>query len=413
VNRGRVARNTFWELGAGLIATAANLGTLLVLTNGLGEARYGLIGGTMALMFLLGPMSALGAGHLIVRAVNEAGSSLGDAWRRYVALAPAGGLVVFVLVAVFRDWILPQSPLGLLLALGLAELIANPLTIVVSQSAQAIEELWISSVSQVVGRVTRLLLAIIFVFGFDGTSPAIWGVLHLTAAVVALAVGVILIRRHLGHLPTPARPTSEDARAGAPFGISAGSLFIKNEADKYLLLRADLDGAAGNYTAGYRILTAAQVPVLALVNATYSRFFRRGDDGAASTRLAVRLTALAELYALAAGAAMWLLAPTLPTIFGGFEDSVTVVRWLAIVPALLVGQLFAGQSLTGTGRNNSRVRLAFAAAVLNIVMNLILIPRLELEGALISTIVTEALLAVALWVALLSSEPARVPPAKE
>ncbi|NNF64076.1 MAG: oligosaccharide flippase family protein [Acidimicrobiia bacterium] len=405
MSRSRVARNTIWELGAGLIATAANLGTLLVLTNGLGEERYGLIGGTMALMFLLGPMSALGAGHLIVRAVNEQGSTLSEAWRRYVALAPAGGAIVFVIVAVLRDWVLPQSPTGLLIALGLAELLANPLSIVVSQSAQAIEELWISSVSQVVGRVLRLILSIVFVFGFEGTSPAVWGVLHLAAATVALGVGVELIRRHLGHLPSAGRPTRLDARDGAPFGISAGSLFIKNEADKYLLLRSDFESAAGNYTAGYRILTAAQVPVLALVNATYSRFFRRGDDGAASTRLAIRLTALAEGYALVAGAAMWLLAPTLPTIFGGFEESVSVVRWLAIVPALLVGQLFAGQSLTGTGRNNRRVRLAFAAAVLNIVMNLILIPRLELEGALISTIATEAILAVALWVALLSSEP--------
>ncbi len=410
---GRVARNTFWELGAGLAATAANFLTFVILANGFGKDGYGLLSGTMGIMLLLGPLSAFGAGHLIVRAVNERGESLRAALCRYLTLAPTGGLAVFGILVIFRDQILPEAPLALLLAVGLAELIGQPLMTVCTQAAQAIEELWISAITVFVSRVIRLGFAITYVYAFGASDPLWWGVYHLGAVVIGVMIGISLLWAQTGGFPRPLRPYVHDAGEGLPFGISAGSLFMKNEADKYLLLRLDSDSAAGSYTAGYRILTVAQVPILALVNASYARFFRQGDDGGESSRLAVRLTALAEIYAIPLGVAMYLAAPLLPRLLSDFSESVDVVRWLSVVPALIVAQVFPGQSLTGTGRNSIRVAVSLAAALLNVGLNIWLIPARGIEGALIATIITEALLAVALWLALTTTTPITALPAPE
>lgn len=410
MSRGTVIRNTFWELGAGLLSTVANLATFVILGRAFGDDGYGVLSGTMAAMLLVGPFSALGAGHLIVRAVNEGGRRPRLAFRKYVLLAPIGGLAVLAIVLLTRTAFLPQSPLGLFITIAIAELIAQPLLSVISQASQAIEDLRVSAVSLLTSRILRLFGAIVFVFVLGEDTPELWGFVHLGAVVIGVLVGLAMLSKSIGGLPKPTRPSVGDAREGFPFGISAGSLFIKNEADKYLLLRNGFEEQTGHYTAAYRLLTAAQVPVLALVNATYARFFDRGKDGGASTRLALRLTAVGELYAVAVAVGMVLFAPILPSLLGDeYTDAVNAVRSLAIVPLLLVAQLFAGQSLTGTGRNSIRVSMSVMAAVGNIVLNLILIPSFDIVGAIASTIATEAFLAIGLWVALVRTKPITAP----
>ena len=408
VTRKTVVKNTIWELASGLVSTVANLATFVILGRAFGDDGYGVLSGTMAAMLLVGPFSALGAGHLIVRAVNEGGRRPRNAVRQFALLAPIGGLLMFAIIFLTRSAFLPQSPLGLFITIAIAELIAQPLLSVISQAAQAVEDLKVSAVSILTSRIIRLIGAILFVFVFDQTTPELWGFVHLGAVVLGVLVGLQMLSGSIGGLPRPLRPRLTDARAGFPFGVSAGSLFIKNEADKYLLLRNGFDEQTGHYTAAYRLLTAAQVPVLALVNATYARFFERGEDGQASTRLALRLTAVGELYAVAVSVGMLIAAPILPRILGDeYTDAVFAVRALAVVPILLVAQLFAGQSLTGTGRNGLRVNLSVIAAVLNIVVNLIVIPRWNINGAIASTIATEAFLAIGLWIALARTEPVR------
>ena len=206
MRRRRVARNTTWELGGQLVATVANFGTFYLLARGFGDERFGVLSGVMALMMLIGPISTMGAGHLIVRAVNQDGSDIRSALQRYLLLAPVGGLVAFGVILLLRHTVLPQAPLGLLVAIGLAELLANPMVTVISESSQAIEELWISALTQIAARCLRLVAAIVYVLGFDGTSPTTWGFLHLASNMVAVGLGLTILWRHTGGIPWPRLP---------------------------------------------------------------------------------------------------------------------------------------------------------------------------------------------------------------
>ncbi len=61
--------------------------------------------------------------------------------------------------------------------------------------------------------------------------------------------------------------------------------------------------------------------------------------------------------------------------------------------------MFPANMLTGSDRQPLRTALYGVAVVVNVVANLVLIPRSGWEGAATSTLLAEAALVIALWVA--------------
>ena len=82
-----------------------------------------------------------------------------------------------------------------------------------------------------------------------------------------------------------------------------------------------------------------------------------------------------------------------------FAESVDVVRWLAFIPLVKGLQYFPGNALTGADHHNIRSWIIFATALVNLIGNLIFIPRFQWQAAAITTLVAEVLFACLLWIA--------------
>jgi O-antigen/teichoic acid export membrane protein len=76
------------------------------------------------------------------------------------------------------------------------------------------------------------------------------------------------------------------------------------------------------------------------------------------------------------------------------------VRWLAVVPLLKTVHYFGADALTGAGYQGTRTTLLLLVAGTNLALNVWLIPLYSWRGAAIATIVSDAMLAVAIWVTL-------------
>ena len=82
-----------------------------------------------------------------------------------------------------------------------------------------------------------------------------------------------------------------------------------------------------------------------------------------------------------------------------FATVVDMLVYLAPIPLFQALQMFPANMLTSVDRQPLRMMLYFLAVVVNVVANVILIPRHGWEGAAIATLAAEMCLVVALWIA--------------
>ena len=119
-----------------------------------------------------------------------------------------------------------------------------------------------------------------------------------------------------------------------------------------------------------------------------------------STAFARRLLIPATAYGAGAGIAIYLLAPLAPHILGpDFRGAVAALRWLAPIPLLSAFYYLPADALTGANAQGVRTAVQLFGALLNVVLNLFLIPAYSWRGAAWSTLATLAFLAAALWLA--------------
>jgi O-antigen/teichoic acid export membrane protein len=106
-------------------------------------------------------------------------------------------------------------------------------------------------------------------------------------------------------------------------------------------------------------------------------------------------------FALVAAAGMFLTARFIPLIVGkSFENSVSALQWLCLIPAFRTFHLSAGDALTGAGYQRYRTACQLLAAGLNFGLNLFMIPMFSWRGAAWSSLATDGFLGIANWVVL-------------
>src|SRR5262249_22381712 len=145
-------------------------------------------------------------------------------------------------------------PLGLVVALGLAELLFARIVDVCGRVFQAFQQLQWTSAIQLLLSGWRLL-SIAGVYAVLRTpTPLAWSLGYLASTVAAAACAILLV--HIKH----GRPRLVVDRArmelgeGAYFSVSLSAQSIYNDIDKTILSRLSTLATAGVYGAAYRII---------------------------------------------------------------------------------------------------------------------------------------------------------------
>ena len=188
--------------------------------------------------------------------------------------------------------------------------------------------------------------------------------------------------------------TPEEIKRGGTIAVGQTSLMVSTRIDQTLLLRAGLDTDAGIYSFGARIVFNAMLPAQALLEVVYPNFFRAGAEGGGSAHALARQIAKPLLgYGVFAALVLLGIAPVVEAILDvSFDGVAWVIVAMAGFPAIRIGQNLAGDILSGLGAHATRSRATIAASVLNIALNLVLIPPLGWKGAAISTYVADGIL---------------------
>jgi O-antigen/teichoic acid export membrane protein len=159
--------------------------------------------------------------------------------------------------------------------------------------------------------------------------------------------------------------------------------------------------AVGIYAAAYRIIDVSMTPIRSLISAAYPRFFEKGLQGMKSTYpYALTQIGRATLYSVVLVPVLWIAAPLLPRILGEhYANTISALRWLALLPVLRGVHSFLADSLSGAGFQGFRSAIQVMVALVNIGLNLVILPRYGWLGAAWTSLASDGLLVVSFWVA--------------
>ncbi|TSC62458.1 MAG: heteropolysaccharide repeat-containing protein [Parcubacteria group bacterium Gr01-1014_106] len=392
-------------LSGTLVSTVGRvLGTLLsVLTIGIvtrGLAHEGGVGayGTYATIFaFLAVVSIIADGGLyLVFTRRAAQEDPADEARlllsvlRLRAISFAGALVLLVIVMSVLPY-LPLVRMGILLgAIGIgSQLIVQLLLGVFQKRLRMVSP----AVAEVCGRAGTLLLALL-IRASDGGILAYVGA-FVVGTLITLLITTGAVWRML---PAPASkdrvPSRTLLREAWPMGALLLCWMIVFRADSVLLSLLRPPEELGWYALPYKVLESLlffPAMIGGLLLPAFSRTAAMERE-----RLPASLTAATHLFfllALPVVLILFLAAPWMITILGGaaFAPSIGVLRILALaLGALFFGNLY-GNGAIALGQHRRLLWGAATLAVLNVLVNSVIIPRYSFLGAAWTTLGTEIL----------------------
>ncbi len=374
----------------------------ILLARLLGSQQYGIFVGAAAAVSIASQYGSLGSGWVMLRHVSQDRGKFPEYWGNTILTTLAVGSGIVLLLKLFGNWMIGPSGAPIIVLIALGECICARLSECAGQAFQAFENLrWTATLTALTSAV-RLLAAAIMILILHHASVKQWAVAWAVVSLVSAlaAVGTVSVR--IGRPKFRPGLLAASAAEGLGFSFACSTTVVYNDVDKAMLSHYGMTADNGTYSMAYKIIDISCVPIRSLHSAALPRFFKKGSDGViGSVGLAIRILRKTLPYALIAAALMFLLAGLIPLVVGkSFENSVSTLRWLCLLPALRSLHLSAGDSLTGAGHQRYRTVCQVLAAALNFGLNLYMIPAFSWRGAAWSSLATDGLLAAANWIVL-------------
>jgi O-antigen/teichoic acid export membrane protein len=186
-------------------------------------------------------------------------------------------------------------------------------------------------------------------------------------------------------------------RFGLPLVPSALALIAVNFSDRFFLVHLSSLSEVGLYEIGARIASAMVLLLTAFRTAWPAFAYSIEDEAEAKRTYAFVLTYLV-VAATWLAVALGLLAPWLVRLLATpeFYAGERVVAPLAFASAIFAGYIVVSIGLGRARRTEFNWVVTGAAALLNVALNLLLIPRYGMEGAAAATVAAYALMFVAM-----------------
>lgn len=404
-------KDASWMLIARLINVFVQAAYFILLARSLGAENYGSFVGVSALASLVFPFVTLGSDDILVKEVSLDRTAFSSYWGNTLLILLINSIGIISCLLLIARLIFPDSISILAIAfLLVADLFCLGLQEASNKAFRAVGLVHKAAQLVILNTVGKLLAVLCLVVFIDNLSSSTsvdintWSALYFSSSFLVSLVALLTIDK------TVARPRLELARVksdvaqGIYFSIGMSASNINNNIDKTMLTSMATLDATGIYGSAYRFINIGDVPVIALLNASYPRFFQKGSQGLNSCiKFAQKLLPMIMVYGILSFAAFQIFAPLMPRILGAdYQNAISTLRWLAPLPFINALQLLAANTLTGLGYQKSRSLVQAIAAIINIFLNIWLIPIFGLYGAIWATLTSDGIRMISLNIILFS-----------
>jgi len=387
-----------WSTVVEILQICSSTLIFLVLADVFSTETYGIMSGSIGAVAPALGLSSLGTHVLLTRRAAR-GQDLNSAWNRALTIGLAGPTIAtIVLLAIhpllFPDGNVPWSVFALFAVAGLPLFWLSEMVAFLPIGLGDMRSVAVIRFSTFVCRVIALGWFVLF----SGGSLLEWAGAHTASLAAAAILGVTIVTRKYNLRPGIGSNLASDVKEGVPFSMSFATESVFDSADRVLLLRYGHDDDAGLYGLGARITQFGYSPIKILLRARDAELHRAGGVGVrAAVEVAKKMFVPGLAVSCAATAALWLLAPLVPLVFGDkWDEAVPAIRLLAFLPIIRSVQFLIGNTITAFDRQPWRFGATALAACLNLVLNVIYLPTGTWRTAVVTTFISEAFLVTSL-----------------
>lgn len=411
---GSLGRNAAWVfLGQGM-SFCLQAGYFILLARLLGSTQYGIFVGAAALVSIVSQYSSLGSGMVLLRYVSQDRSKFAEFWGNAILTTLVVGLAIIVALNFLGKTLVGPASASVLVLVALGECTCAKLAECAGQAFQAFEGLRTTAILTTLTSAVRLVTVCVMIGMLGHATAGQWAWASVIVSVVSASVAITAVSLRLGLPVFRPRLLFKNAAEGLGFSFASSTTSVYNDLDKAMLSRYGMAAANGVYSMAYKVVDISCVPIRSLHSAALPRFFQKGVHGAkGSIGFARKILSTTLPCAACSALLLYFCSSAIPYIVGkSFAESVSVLKWLCLLPVFRSLHLSAGDSLTGSGYQRYRTACQVSVAGMNFALNLYLIPTYSWRGAAWSSLLTDGLLAVANWAVLshlIGRERARAP----
>jgi len=375
----------------------------VLIARSLGPDNYGTFVTLVAMAGVLGPFSGMGTPNLFIKNVRSGKREAAVCWGNGLLLTILSGTLFSVLMVATKYVVHLSTGLFGLVIVCISDLIFVKVTELAAFGFAASNRMKDTSILTVIVSLLRLIGIAVMVAVLHKVSLQQWTLVYLLTSVLGTLYVLFKGTQLWGRPRIQLTALREDVGEGVFFSIGSSATTVYNDIDKVMLSKLSDFASTGIYGAAYRIIDVSMSPVRSLVGAAYPEFFRRGANGMNATyRYARSLISKSIIFGAVTFFGLWLCAPVLPHILGHqYEAAIPALRWLALIPFLRCIHVFLGDALSGAGFQRTRTGIQVFIALVNVGLNLLILPRYSWRGAAWTSLGCDAILMALFWAAVL------------
>lgn len=400
-----MASDVAWSGVADLLIMASQTASFVLLLKYLSIERYG---GYVGLYGVIGPIGALswaGLALLVMQQIVREKDDPAEVGRSAFTMIVTQGIAATILAFAIASQVISSVSLWIIFLLCIVDLIITPITMMTSAMHQAIVSFPAAAKTRIELVVARVAVLVV-----------LWAIGQLTLENLAIswivvlglqAAHCLLVRWPAMGVPVGfAVPTRDQLRTNLQLSFPLASSNLQKDGDKAVLNYFNLAADAGIYGAAFRIVWMAQMPIQSFNNALFHRFLSNDESiQGQHTGRAKRFTVVSVAVSVAVAIVIYFMAPLLPYVLGDkFDESVEIVQLLSFFLPISAAARAPLNGLLGLNATSTRAFIVLSSAALAMILYIALIPAYSWRGAVIGTIISEAYLGLAGWIAMIRIE---------
>lgn len=370
--------------------------------NRVGSEVFGHYSALLSLSFLFNIFLDLGINTFTSRELSRRGVNAGDYLSGVVLLRLLLALLYFILLGVFAFLLGYSTDSMILLAwVGINQLLAASILYIRSNLSGLLQFKRDAILSVMDRGIVLLLLGGVLYGGATDHFEIQWLIGAQTIAyLIALLTGIFFIRRYTGRMKLRWRPRLNRVvlNQSIPYALLVLLMMVYYKTDSVMLERMLPDGAwqAGIYAMGYRLFEAANMMgylLATLLLPLFAKTLKSGESVNDLTSNAFRLVVFGGIL-IALLSFFW--PEELLGLIYDHDIAATAPSFVLLMFAFVFMMLSYvwGTLLTANGNMRTMNRIAAGAVLLNIALNLWLIPKYGAHGSAGASLATQILVAV-------------------
>jgi O-antigen/teichoic acid export membrane protein len=413
---GQLKRNALHMFGSQLLVALFQGIQFILIARALGAYDFGRMAGVMAMTQVMLPFTGMGSENVMVIRLARGSANPQVYFGNALLVATLCGMLLVLLYVFWGLIFLPTLTTTLILLIfGISEIVLTKFIDIAAHVFYGFERHVYSGLIYSLHSFFRMLFALVFfglfyhnaellhrlqevntVVNIPVDRLELWAWFHLAAGLVAWTFVFFITIRQIGWPNFNLRLALRELKIGVFYSIGISAKSVYTDIDKTVLARYASPEINGAYTAAFRLIFMAYTPVRAVLLASSARFFRDGAQGVEPTfRMATRIIILGSVYCLVFATLVYICAPLIKYVLGkDYDLSIDILRWLALLPLMLMLQDSYSDALTGADRQMARSFFQITVALMCFGVNMLLVPKLSWMGSVIATYLSQLVLAI-------------------